>query len=59
MFTIVYRCPNTGLQVQGWFADDGSVNGRETYQAVSCAACQQLHFVNPKTGKTLGANEKK
>ena len=57
MATILYRCPNMGLQVQGWFADDGSETGGETYQTVTCMACRQLHLVNPKTGKTLGVDE--
>jgi hypothetical protein len=35
MATIVFRCPNTGVQVQGWFADDGSENDGETYDSVT------------------------
>ena len=38
-------------------ADNGSVNGDETYEGVSCLACGQVHMVNPKTGKVLGADE--
>jgi hypothetical protein len=48
-----HRCPNTGMQVQGWFADNGSENGGETYEATECIACRRVHLVNPKTGKTL------
>jgi hypothetical protein len=55
--TRVFLCPNTGQRVQGWFADDGSENGGETYQAVNCLACRQVHMINPKTGKVLGADE--
>jgi hypothetical protein len=43
--------------LQGWFADDGSENGGETFQAVNCLACRQVHMINPKTGKVLGADE--
>ena len=57
MATVVFRCPFTGMQVQGWFADDGSDNGDETYEATTCIACQQIHFVNPKTGKTIGVGD--
>jgi hypothetical protein len=58
MGATLFRCPNTGLSVQGWFADDGSENGSNgTYEMVSCLACAQMHFVNPKTGKTLGVEE--
>ena len=44
--------------MQGWFVDDGSANIGETYDTVKCLACKGVHFVNPKTGKTLGAQEK-
>jgi hypothetical protein len=50
MATRVFLCP------QGWFADDGSGDS-ETYEAVTCLACKQVHMVNPKTGKVLGADE--
>ena len=54
MVPFVYRCPKTGVQVQGWTADDGADNGRETYQGEHCPVCNKLHFVNPKTSKMLG-----
>jgi hypothetical protein len=57
MAAFLYRCPNTGFRVQGWVADDGSASNGETYEAIKCLACQQLHFVNPKTGRTLGVDE--
>jgi hypothetical protein len=47
MATRVFLCPNTG----------GSENGGETYQAVNCLACRQVHMINPKTGKVLGTDE--
>jgi len=56
MAALIYRCPNTGQNVQAWFADDGSESG-ENYETVICAACSVVHLVNPKTGKTLGAAE--
>jgi hypothetical protein len=54
MATRVFLCPHTGQRVQGWFADDGSENGGDTYEGVNCLACRQVHMVNPKTGKVLG-----
>jgi hypothetical protein len=57
MATRVFLCPHTGQPVQGWFADDGSENGGDTYESVTCLACNQLHMVNPRTGKVLGADE--
>jgi hypothetical protein len=55
--TCIYRCPATGLNVQGWFADDVSANEGETYESVTCLACRQTHFVNRSTGRTLGDDE--
>ena len=57
MATRLFLCPHTGQRVQGWFADDGSENGGDTYEGVNCLACRQVHMVNPKTGKVLGADE--
>jgi hypothetical protein len=57
MATRVFLCPHTGQRVQGWFADDGSENGGDTYEGAICLACRQVHMVNPKTGKVLGADE--
>jgi hypothetical protein len=54
---ILYRCPNTGLSVQGWFADDASADEGETYEAVTCTACRQVHFVNRVNGKVLSGDE--
>ena len=54
---VSFFAPHTGQRVQGWFADDGSENGGDTYQGVTCLACNQLHMVNPRTGKVLGADE--
>lgn len=57
MGAFIFRCPTTGMNVQGWVSDDGSENGGETYETVTCLACSMVHLVNPKTGKTLGADE--
>jgi hypothetical protein len=55
--TCIYRCPTTGLNVQGWFAEDASANEGETYEPVTCLACRQTHFINRSTGRTLGEDE--
>jgi hypothetical protein len=54
MPAFLFRCPSTGLQVQGWIADDPTEADGETFEPVACHACRQIHLVNPKTGKTLG-----
>jgi hypothetical protein len=57
MATLLFRCPITSHNVQGWLADDPSED-RNTYLPVQCAACRQVHHVNPATGRVLGAAEK-
>ena len=54
---ILFRCPNTGHRVQGWIAEDVSDADENTYQSVTCLACQQVHLVNPKSEKVFGALE--
>jgi hypothetical protein len=56
MTTFLYRCPNTEKPVQGWTADEVVGDGN-TYISVQCLACRQLHYVNPSTGKVLGAGD--
>jgi hypothetical protein len=58
MGPFIYRCPTTGRNVQGWFADDVSEDEGETYEAVTCLACAQQHLVNRSTGRVLGAGDK-
>jgi hypothetical protein len=53
MATFLFRCPKTGLRVQGWTADDPSKSDDDRFESVTCHACGQLHFLNPKTGRTL------
>jgi hypothetical protein len=57
MPTFLYRCPNTGLRVQGWIADDSTKRDEDSFEAVTCPACGRVHLVNSKTGKVLGAND--
>ena len=52
--TFIYRCPNTGLNVQGWIADDPTEGEAEGFEPVTCLVCTRQHLVNPKTGKVLG-----
>ena len=56
MAPFLFKCPNTGFQVQGWAADNGSEDDREIYRSITCLACGGLHMVNPETGKTLGTD---
>jgi len=51
----VFRCPDTGLNVQGFIADDPADDNM--FEPVICTACTRTHLINPKTGKVLGADE--
>jgi hypothetical protein len=53
----IYRCPNTGMKVQGWVADDPTEREGATYEPIPCTICMQAHLVDPKTGRILGADE--
>jgi hypothetical protein len=55
MASFAYRCPHTGLHVQAW--TDGADDDDQTYEAVTCTACQRVHLVNAKTGKLIGYDE--
>ena len=57
MATFIYRCPTTGLNVQGWLAAEPPAD-EATYEPVKCLLCNQMNFVNPKTGKTIGQDDK-
>jgi hypothetical protein len=57
MATLIYRCPATGSNVQGWFADNATADEGEVYETMTCPACTRVHLVNPVTGKVLGADD--
>jgi len=51
----LYRCPNTGLNVQVFIADaPAKASG---YQPVTCLACTRIHLVDPKTAKVARADD--
>ena len=52
----LYRCPNSGDNVQALMADDPE-DDDFTYIQVMCLACAQAHLANPKTGKVLGSDD--
>jgi hypothetical protein len=50
MIAVVYRCPATGLSIDHWFEP---AEKPETYESVTCRACNCVHFVNVATGRVL------
>jgi hypothetical protein len=55
--TVCLPLPNTGLNVQGWVADDPTEGEGKTNQPITCTICTQRHSVNPKIGSMLGTDE--
>jgi hypothetical protein len=59
MGNLIFKCPNTGLNVQHWLdeteadQDDPS----SACETVLCQACNRLHFIKRSSGKLLGQRE--
>ena len=53
MTEFLYRCPNTGQQVQAWTDDPPVADDPKAFQSVKCIACSRSHWVNPRTGRVL------
>jgi len=51
MQTFIYRCPQTGLRVQGLAVED---IGENEFVSVTCLACTGAHLVNPTSAKVVG-----
>ncbi len=49
----LFRCPATGLNVQGYSEKEQPPDGQRRYEGVHCLACQSMHIVNPDTGRLL------
>ena len=51
-----FLCPYACVHVHAWTKAEDSENSR--YETVTCAACQRVHLVNPKSGHVIGQEEK-
>jgi hypothetical protein len=54
--SFIFRCPNMDRKVQGWTAEE-VFDGGDTYLPQQCAACRQIHYINPNTGRVLGSDD--
>ena len=54
MATFIFRCPASGVSVQGWISDDAGSDSENEFVSISCTACRQVHLVNAATGRVLG-----
>jgi hypothetical protein len=58
MAAFLFRCPATGMMVQGWRADDASAaDTADSYVGVQCLACNRMHLINPSNGHALGSDD--
>ena len=55
MANFIFRCPCTAWNVQA-HTEDNDDKG-QTFEVITCIACQQLHLVNPETGKVAGEDD--
>ena len=51
MHNFLFRCPQTGLNVQGHMKAQDLPT--QTYVMQNCPACGGMHLVNPRTGKLV------
>jgi hypothetical protein len=55
MPTLIFRCPITGHNVQGWIPEDIRADPpQQVFVSLRCSACGQTHAVNPATAEVLG-----
>jgi hypothetical protein len=55
MPTLLFRCPITGHNVQGWIPEDTRADPPyQVFISLRCSACGQMHAVNPATAEVLG-----
>lgn len=52
MFNTLFRCPNTGLNVQHFVGESPSEKDGAVV-AVNCPACARIHLLNAATGELL------
>jgi len=58
MGSVIYQCPVTRLNVQGWIDEDLPTTDLEhVFVPQICAACARTHLVHPVTGKVLAADD--
>jgi hypothetical protein len=51
----IFRCPNTGMNVQYCMEVEASpISSGENFTAIECPACARAHFINVATFELLG-----
>lgn len=50
----LFRCPVTGLMVQGYLQnDDRETASQPVYESVECIACGGYHLIDASTGELV------
>jgi len=52
MQTLLFRCPHTGLTVQGWLPET-EAPGVDSHEMIPCTACGGFHAVSRSTGAPM------
>jgi hypothetical protein len=48
-----YRCPITGMTIQGHAeVDEGAIEANR-YKPLTCSSCGRVHLIDPNTGRLL------
>ena len=58
MAKLIFRCAQTGMNVQVWLPETAPTDRTDSYEVVTCPACGRIHLVNKTTGKMLSDKEK-
>jgi hypothetical protein len=56
MAAFVYRCPNTGFDIQAWSEEGDDPTGC-LYVPIKCTVCLRAHLVNCQSGHVLGTHD--
>ncbi|MCG2626704.1 hypothetical protein L6654_08725 [Bradyrhizobium sp. WYCCWR 13023] len=51
MSNILFRCPNTGMNVQRPISEPASGTSAGAVAVVDCPACARIHLINVSTGE--------
>jgi hypothetical protein len=51
---IIFKCPQTGMNVQHWLDDVSEDEAQDAFRSVTCPACTLAHFIHCESGKLLG-----
>jgi len=58
MGKLIFRCVQTGMNVQMWLPEAAPTDRTDSYEAVRCPSCGRIHLVNKITGKMLSDHGK-